>query len=292
MTMPFSYLTLSQPGFVNPRVSSGLDDESIVELALHIGLHGLLNPPLVTEKGLVIAGQRRYRAIEWLIRWFDDNERAALHESRADLDRFTRLVGEMGADLDHEEVSKIERHAKEYKRACPVRVVGGSGLDGLALADNVQRAQLSGYEIARHLAHLHEQGATGANLARLIGKSPSYVSRKLTAWSKAGPELRTAWEQGLADDTVYDLAPLPREDQVKALAQPVPRGRRGPAHRPGIDTVKDALTDILKAWRDLPTQTPNVLVGDERYASGVVDALQWVIGEQTSRAFAKLLGGE
>lgn len=288
-TIPFAQLRLSEPGFQNPRTSSGLDDRSICELALHIGLHGLLNPPLVTERGLVIAGQRRYRAIELLIKWFADQPRTAEEASAQDLTRFSRFFGEDGADLSHEEVSIMERRAQELSRACPVRMVGGSGLEGLALADNIQREQLTSYEIARHLFHLHEQGVTGKDLARLIGKSRTYVSRKLSTWRGACPELRMAWEKSeLAEDAVQELAALPHDEQLRALAQPVPRGRRGPANRPGIDTVKDVIDDLEVGMKGRAIQWP---VEKTTYANGVIDALRWVSGERASELLAQLVGG-
>ena len=278
-TRPFASLRLSAPDFQNPRLQSGLDDESIRELSLHIGLHGLLNPPLITQRGLVIAGQRRYRAIEILI--------SPLYVNTPSFaDALIDLYGPAAADLTEGEIARIQRNANELLHACPVRIIDGDP-EGLALAESVQREALSGYEIARYLFRLHEQGATGANLVRLIGKSKTYVSRKLSTWRGACEELRAAWSRGLlADEAVQEMAQLPHDEQRKALRSPVPRGRRGPAHRPGIETVKQVLGELEKLGL---VETPGIEVGKRRHAQGVLDAFRWVAGEQTSKEFAQLL---
>ena len=280
--MRFERLRLSGDGFVNPRTSSGLSPESIRELALHIGSHGLLNPLIVTSDGMVIAGQRRYLAIEWLIQWFTTQQEPH-HQPAQDYDAASRAI----AGLSHENVSELERRAREFADGIPVRVVSGTGLDGVALAENLQREDLSSYEVARHLSHLSSHGITGAELARLIGKSAAWVSRKLASYKGAGPELRAVWERGeMAEDAVQELAHLTHEQQAKALANDRPR--RGPANRPGITTVKDALRDLIAAGRRQNASTSQ----QQTYASGVRDALRWVTGERTSPGFVALISDE
>ncbi len=274
-------LRLRDESFQNPRTSSGLDPETIAELALHIGLHGLLNPILITADGLIIGGQRRFRAIEFLIRWFDRplHMRLQIHEQA----EFVRMFGSAGHDLSHEEISALERRTDDLRAGVPVRVIDGAGLEGVALAENLHRSDLSSFEIAAHLASLHDRGATGADLARLIGKSKAYVSRKLSTWRCAGPDLKRAWEAGeLAEDAVQQLAELPYDDQTKALAGPTPRGRRGPAGRPPIEAVKDLL-------QRLEDRDPDGFVDDD-YRKAVLDTLRWVSGQRTSSAFASIAG--
>ncbi len=152
----------------------------------------------------------------------------------------------------------------------------------MALGENLQRKDLSSFEIAAHLAHLHGEGATGAELARMIGKSKAYVSRKLSTWRGASLELKLAWEAGeIAEDAVQQLAELPHDQQAKALAGTVPRGRRGPAGRPPIEMVKDTLESLER-------HEPTAGDDDGVYAAGVLDALRWVAGQRTSPNFAKL----
>lgn len=285
-TMLFDKLHLKDAKFQNPRTSSGLDDESIRELAINIGLHGMLNPLLVLEDGLIVDGQRRYRAVEFLLQWFSHNSTLR----RETFGELTRAEVTMIGDLTHADISVIEATVKYFEdHGLPVKVLTaaplalGTSADGIALANNLQRADLSSFEVAAHVAHMISQGATQADIVRLIGKSKTYVSRKVTAYNGACDELRAAWAAGqLTEEHVQDLAKLPHDQQRRQLAGPIPRGRRGPAHRPGIDTVKEVLGSLR-------TSVPMVATDTGSYAAGVVDALRWVAGDDTSGAFAKLM---
>lgn len=291
-TMPYEKLRLNTAGFTNPRTHSGLATQDLVELAIHIGMHGVLNPPLVLEDGLVIAGQRRYRAIGILIAWFMNDgcgcnrvERLVGHSDMCIVGQRERALDEYTSD----DVDVIRRQARGlHEHGVPVRVlsVAAAKREGIALADNLQRSDLSSYEVASYLDHLHTQGATQADLARLIGKSKTYVSRKIAAWRGAGPELLAAWRLGeLTDEQVQELAQLPHVEQAKALAAPVPRGRRGPVSRPGIDTVKETLGELGKLESTLIDRHGI----DPHFTRGVLDALRWVAGENTSPQFAGLM---
>lgn len=286
--MPFARLKLKDEGFINPRTTSGLDHDELRELAIHIGLHGLLVPLLVTKHGLVLAGQRRYIAIDWLIAWCTPRGAAVVPEHWDSDVAVAAALEEVG----HEALSKIERRAHDLLEGVPVRIIDdGEDLDGVALADNVLREGLSSFEIAATLTKMSAAGKTGTELARMIGKSTSYVSRKLSWFRLSGPALKKAWESGqVNEDQVEELCKLPAPEQAKVLAGPVPRGRRGATNRPGIDTVKQALDELVLAGYQ--KQNPQLEVGVARYAAGVADALAWVTGEQASQALAKLLNGE
>lgn len=271
-TMPFGRLKLQDESFANPRTSSGLDTTSIRELAVHIGRYGLMVPLIVRSDGLILAGQRRYRAIEWLIRNFTASADSPTAEDRSVLAQYV-------SDMTHAELSEIEKRAARFLDAVPIRQVAGSGLDGIALADNIMRSDLSAYEITVYIARLSDEGATGRDLAKLIGKSPSYVSKKLSAWRGSGPELRTAWERGLDEPTVFELAALPHEKQAKALLGPT--GRRGAANRPGIEAIKDALMVLERV--------PGTL---DDYTEAIRETLRWVTGRKVSETFARIVSGD
>lgn len=284
-TMPFEKLRLGRAGFKNPRTSSGLTEASICELAIHIGLHGLLNLPLVLDDGLIIAGQRRYRAIEFLLSWFSLQPRH-VRDQAAEHGRFHELFG----DLTHADISIIERTTRSFEDdGVPVRVlsVGPGRAEGLALADNVQREDLTTFEEAKYIDFLVSQGSTQADVARLVGKSKTWVSRRLAAFLGSHDDVLKAWEMGVISfDAAYELSKLPAAEQARQLSGPTPRGIRGPANRPGIDTVKEILGELDK--RGL-SETPRNEIGKARYATGVRDALRWIVGEQTSRDFAELM---
>jgi ParB-like chromosome segregation protein Spo0J len=288
-TIPFGQLRLASQTFDNPRTTSGLADEDIRELAVHIVRHGLLTPLLVAEftaaggswHATVIGGQRRYRAIARILAW------------DLDINNPHEPGGWHARDGEVNDGPLIEKRAAELREGVPVRVItptGPFGAQGLALADNLLREGLSSYEVAFSLTQVADQGVSGAELARLIGKSSSWVSRKLSTWRGAGAKLREAWLAGqLTDQVVQDLSELPVAQQERALAggRPV----RGPVSRPGIDLVKDAL---LELERSAPIHDEPLVIQDDRaeeYAAGVADALRWVVGRPASPQFAKLVGG-
>lgn len=276
--MPFEQLRLQDKTFTNPRVTSGLDPESIRELAIHIGLHGLLNNLLVLEDGLIVAGQRRYRAIELLLAWFSSRH---LHVQVAEL---------TVDDLTHDDVSRIEATTRSFEDdGIPVRVLQSRSKSfGLALADNVQRSDLSTYEEADYCAYLIGQGSTQADIVRLVGKSKAWVSRRVTTFQKACPEVRLAWRtEVITFERAQEIVQLDPDKQVRALDNPgpVPRGIRGPVNRPGIDTVKEILVELEKK---ISFDADGDLAWHHR---GVIDALRWVAGEKTSAEFGDLVGG-
>ena len=261
-------------GFENPRQYSGLEDEKVRELAINIYQRWLLNPLLVTEDGLVIGGGRRFRALSLLRDWIERDEAPAETsnaESQFGPPAFVLRISDLILNVP------VRVIAGYNSRHTIARAPGHDPIEGIALADNLHREDLSTYEVACKLAALHEAGATGVELARLIGKGPPYVSRKLSTWRRACPELRAAWRDGMTEEAVIALCELPPEEQIKVIAGPVPRGRRGPAGRPSVDMVRDFLLAIEK---------PEVVADD--YIEGVRDAIRWATGEKTSPIFAQL----
>jgi hypothetical protein len=253
--MDYKDLKLQSDAFANPR--KAVDRQEVTELALSIGRLGLLNRLIVTPSGLVIGGQRRYLAIGMVLRWRDDLE---------------PLIG-------------VDEHVVFQERAnsllrVPVDIRRDPDIAGIALADNIMRADLTSYEIASHVAAMTETRSS-AEVSRMIGKSPTWVSRHRTAYHQSGARLRAAWQNGeLPFDQVLYLAAMPIEEQERALASDAPppsRAVRGPAGRPGIEDVKAALEHVIEQRR-----------GDD-YAKGVFDALTWVTRSSQSARFSELL---
>lgn len=258
-TMRFAALRLQDEAlsFSNPRKSSGLAPPEIRELAFHILAHGVLTPLLVTKYGLIIAGQRRYRALEFL----------------------QHLVVALETDTPEQD-AKIA----EILAAIPVRIIDGD-IDGISLADNLLRTDLSSYEIAARLVVISDRGVTGREIARLIGKDPGYVSKKLSTYRKACPELRVAWEgDTMTEDVIMRIADLDHDKQRGALAGTVKL--RGPNARPKIEAVKDALLIAEVKSRGGPAVRDP---GLDAYRLGVLDALRWVTGQRASPDLTKLV---
>jgi ParB-like chromosome segregation protein Spo0J len=278
-------LRLSGDGFANPRET--VDPIKLRELAAQIGWDGLRSPLLVTGGDVIIAGQRRWLAIGMLIMFRRAYLDTSNEPSDLEIDQIARDIGlvDPGEGMIGEIHVRLLEHAAALESAIPVIVLAAADdIEAIALADNLQREEMTSYEIAQRLAHLHEQGATGANLARMTGKSKSWVSRKLSAWGGAGAALRNAWCRGeLAEDAVQQLAELDAAAQEKALANGTPRATRGPANRPGIDTVKAVLADLEPRWADARP------LGDRLYAKGIRDALRWVSGHPADTDLLQLI---
>jgi len=281
-------------GFTNPRTFSGLEREQIRELAASIATHGLTSPLVITETGLVIAGQRRTLALRLLAAWVEREHRRitcipvnpawARDSSLEDLDALIEDAAQRSLWVDR---------CKEL-RNIPVHIVDrNADIEGLALVDNLHRSEMSSYEIAARLAHLHETaGATGVNLARAVGRSKSWVSRKLKAWQGACAELREAWKAGMAEETVLEMVELAPDAQRKVLARG-PRSVRGPANRPAIRTVKASLAALERRWTHgahgrrpiADSASPEAM----HYAKGIRDALRWIAGHTASEELLEVI---
>lgn len=203
-----SELVLEYHHWQNPRQFTGLDDEAMQALAQDIlsksvttedGLiAGILSPLLVVKiRGpnasvvqLVLDGQRRYKAIEMAAaaaKAKGDGERA--------IDVWVKVV-----DREPEPVEWTEPLALKYL----AEVLGAVG----------QRQGLSGYELSESAMRLRgttnpDTGAiyTIAQIALRIGRSPSWVSKILSARDKASPKLLSRWRRGeLTEEIFKDLA--------------------------------------------------------------------------------------
>jgi ParB-like chromosome segregation protein Spo0J len=204
MTLPPDLLVRRGAGFSNPRTETGLDEESIEELACDLDKGGLIHPLLVwldeaAGEYIILDGQRRHLAIERIL------ERVPDH-------RF----------LD----------------GIPCRLVRAATLEeaqAAALRTTLHRRDLSTYEVAGALARME---GTVTEIAQLVGRSTGYVSLLLTAWT-APPEALEHWRKGdidhrqayaaaragaqppasLLDDTVPDRATRPSLREMRAELQ-------------------------------------------------------------------------
>lgn len=266
-------LVVGDATFKNPRRRGrggrpvSVDEPETRELALHIGRHGLRYPLRITPSGAILAGQRRWLAIGMVIRW-----REALRD-----------------DVEPDETHLFDDAAFALAAAVPCIVREGedpADMTADAVGDNLQRKEMSTYDVAETIMELLEppagrEGKSQAWIAREIGRSPSYVSRLVATWKNAIPALHDAWaSEALPYETIRSLADLSEPDQVLALAgaEPKPRGAHG---RPGIDAVKDALTHLHAHRAELPPAPP---------AEVAREILAWVTGAPASPRVAALLG--
>jgi len=79
----------------------------------------------------------------------------------------------------------------------------------IALIDNIQRKNLSSFEVATEIAAMEaaDKKNTKTVIAAKLNKSISWVSRLMTGFKGATPELKQAWKDGkLPDDDVQSIA--------------------------------------------------------------------------------------
>lgn len=176
--MKFDDLALEGEDFVNPRTSTGLGAKDIKALAKSIELDGLLNPIIVWgETGVILAGQRRYKAIEHLIK----------SKSKA-----------------------VAAHG--LKDEIPVRICEAETVEEammISSLDNLAREDLSKYEEMNALIALAEMGFNQTQIAARTGRSKSYISRSFAAWKKASEPLKETLRDNPDDlpfDTFKDIA--------------------------------------------------------------------------------------
>ena len=109
----------------------------------------------------------------------------------------------------------------------------------------------SSYQLTATCVERRDAGHSGATIARVVGRSETWVSRHLAAWDGAGRELHHAWEEGrLTDDAVMRIAALPRERQAAAVANPTQSKRSGTSasmkHKWTVRRI-DAVLQIVQA---------------------------------------------
>ncbi len=188
---PYGKLTLGESvGFHNPRTQ--VDAKEIRELADSIADRGLLNKLHVWKTkiagkpvSIIVGGGRRYRAIGLLLK---------------------------------------AKRANGLAKGVPVRYIEAETMAEareIALIDNIQRKQLSSFEQATEIAAMEAAGQTKTVIAKKLGKSISWVSRLMTGYKAATPELKQAWKDGkLPDDDVQSIAKVASPtEQNKRLAK-------------------------------------------------------------------------
>lgn len=240
-------------GFNNPR--SFMDKSELRQLAENIRTKGLLKNLLVwrhedpeRERLIVVDGKRRLSAIDMLIE-----------------------EGYEGDLINHIPVAFFEGSLAEARIA--------------ALSATVQHSPLSAFDFAKEMFELTENlGMSQKDLAKEINKSQAWVSRTLTAFKKASPELLKAWKSAdLPLDTVMDIANLPREAQADAIKEQVSIRESGGRKAAGEARAKaksdtgqtarpssKAITQLLVLGENKPVESP--------YVKGMMDGLKFANG--------------
>jgi len=212
------YVSTIVPSRWQPRTS--FDEDALLELAKHIDDHGLMYPVIVfiNEDGEyeLIAGERRTRAI------------AALGLARCD-----RWIAEHGRGL-RKAITHVAEHgwhvlADDLKQALiadDVTIEARLEIDDdhrrlhqLAVADNIQRENLSPLEEARAIQGLIDAcGYSQRDIAGQLGWSQSKVQERLSLLHMAEETRQALTARAIGPSHARHLAKLPEAVQPAVTA--------------------------------------------------------------------------
>jgi hypothetical protein len=322
--VPFEDLYLEYKFWANPRSQTGLDDQSIQDLAAsilsgtkssgddeealttHAGVRVPLEVVMVRANGsfinLVIDGQRRHRGIE-----------------AADLPPDT-LVPVI--DLEPEPIEWTREVANAYLLRALEAVGTRAGLSSFELSESAQRLRESKDAES-------DKEYTLAKIARSIGRSESWVSKILAARKAASPKLLHSWKTGeITDEQFKDLASQKDTTRQRADADAVVRARQAgdkggartlakeqklvakAAKPPAATAATKGATPAGKAtpatWSDVPPKAkapdrkpPAFAVVEDflglakkrppthDYVRGLMDGARWAVGLMDASKFGK-----
>lgn len=212
VTLPPDLLVSRGAGFSNPRTSTGLDKESLEELAENLDKGGLIHPLVVwldEAEGcyVVIDGQRRLLAIGLILE---------------------RVPGHRYAD----------------GVACRlIRAATLAEARAVALRTALHRSDLSTYEVA---AALSQMEGTVTEVAAAIGRSTGYTSLLLTAWG-APDEVKERWRRGKIDHRQAYAAARGVAPPENLLDETVPDRAERPSLRKIREELRRLYTELDKA---------------------------------------------
>lgn len=172
------------------------------------------------------------------------------------------------------------------------------------LTENVQRKDLTPYDLAMRAHALHDEyDLSAAKLATRLGKSESYVDSLIRVVANLHPTILKRWQEEhgpnppankvLATDWLSKQArsSVTHEEQLAAFqvlmgttpadADAAARGARPPGSGPTAPTrqTASAIDKAVAAAKQVKADGEHE---DERYLQGVLDTLAWVTGARKS----------
>lgn len=298
--VPLHALRIEHGAWHNPRTQSGLTDKDLDALADDILERGLQDPLTVQRVlvngepvDVVTDGQRRELALERLVK-----------RGKIKSDFLVKVVDrtEEAIELTIDEADKIL-------------------LD--MLAAQVQRKELSSYELVMAAETLRKRNRTMEDVADAIGMSSTWVSKMLKALGTASPVLMLQWKKGsITDEQFKELASLKdMTEQEDGAAEVVAAKRAGNAgearaavkeRKERADRaekskhvtnghnkekiVKGPQAELFSDGKKMP-KPPSKAVLEEisamadkkpptsDYVKGIVDAVNWQLGKTTDEEF-------
>lgn len=195
-SMRVDRLLINYKEYINPRTHTGLDKQSIHELADDIKRRGLEDPIVVVpvqdgdETVYVIRrGQRRLRAVT-LLQW--------------------------------KEVDVVLEPVMTYSPKAMFDLAEGS------LAADARGARITTAEEVAAAQLMLQGGRSQADVGRALNRSKAWMSTMIGAARAATPEVMEAWTKGkIPDEQFKDLASVRKEKQVDALADVITLREKG-----------------------------------------------------------------
>ncbi len=138
-----------------------------------------------------------------------------------------------------------EAHGDDYYMEVPVMIKEGS-LDSLRilnLKENLDRTQLSNYEVAQQIRRMTEAGFDQRTMAQRLGKPQSWVSNMYKLATQLSPAVQNALRDGdLSVDHALYLAEVPETEQKGIVEQML----QAPTKVEARNIAKEAATEAGK----------------------------------------------
>jgi hypothetical protein len=184
--VPIKDLRIDYPGWVNPREFTGLSDKELDELAGDIKSAGdkgekgkIIDPPKVVQ----------IRSPDGLVDLVIDGQRRVLAGLRV-LPKGTEIEV---VDLEDEPIDELTPEIADDLTGKAIRMFHREGLSSYELSTVAERLRANKRELA--------------DIAAIIHRSESWVSRMLKARTTATAKLLAAWKKGeITDEQFKDLA--------------------------------------------------------------------------------------
>lgn len=177
-----------------------------------------------------------------------------------------------------------EKPSHPLSKGVPVRMIQAKNLIQAryaAAACNMQRENLTSYEMAQEMYRLKELGETQKSIAANLNRSEAWVSRKISAYEGAGAALKKAWRQTLLpDEAVEEFATLGENEQIVAVEEALTS--RGSEGRSQARKKQKRRAKKLKRASGAEIQalilTAERAAKDQRYIRGMLDMALFAIG--------------
>lgn len=271
--------------YQNPRVDTGLDKESMKELAADIKVRDIEDPIAITYVRLTEPTECEFatgkkHTVTGIVPLVVDGQR--------------RCRGAVAAGYKPNDTIPVElaTGATLPENAPDLDLATGTSWMLFSVRKFLSRQGLSSYELTQVAYRAREAGKSQDQIGKELNKSASWVSRFLAVKKQATPELEEAWREGkVTDEQAKDIAAVPKEKQaaeVKRITDVRASGDRAgkstarqiaktAAHEVKPNPVVKHTPPVQKALLEL-AQLRTECKPKDKYAAGVADGVAYAVG--------------